>query len=76
MSERYTPSRLRANLYRILDRVLETGVPVEVERKGRSVLITPGEETSRLSGLRPYPGYLPDDPENIVHVDWSREWRP
>ena len=28
-----TASKLRENIYRILDQVLETGVPVEIERR-------------------------------------------
>jgi hypothetical protein len=31
-----TASKLRENIYRILDQVLETGVPVEIERRGRA----------------------------------------
>lgn len=30
-----TPSQLRADIYRLLEEVLETGVPLEVERGGR-----------------------------------------
>lgn len=29
------PSQLREDIYRILDQVLETGVPVEIERHGK-----------------------------------------
>ena len=31
-----TASKLRENIYRILDQVLETGVPVEIERRGKN----------------------------------------
>lgn len=72
----YSVSRLRANLYRLLDRVLETGVPLEVERKGRRLRIVPAEERGRLANLKPHPQYLSTDPESLVHLDWSGEWRP
>jgi hypothetical protein len=36
---RLTASKLRANIYRVLDQVLETGVPVEIERHGRRLRI-------------------------------------
>jgi hypothetical protein len=26
--------------------------------------------------LRPHPEYLKADPESLVHMDWSEEWRP
>ena len=32
-------ARLRQNLYNYLDSVLETGIPVEIERKGKTLMI-------------------------------------
>ena len=34
-------TKLRRNLYDILDSVLDTGIPVEVERNGRRLRIVP-----------------------------------
>ena len=78
---RMTASKLRANVYRVLDQVLETGVPVEIERHGRRVRIAPVgggrvRGASKLSGLKRRPGFLRCAPDDIVHIDWSREWRP
>ena len=70
-----TASKLRENIYRILDRVLETGVPVDVRRKGRTLRIIPTDPPSRIARLERRP-YLLADPEEIVHLDWSREWHP
>ena len=77
---RLTASRLRANVYRVLDHVLETGVPVEIERHGRRLRILPvSAERSRvapkLARLKPR-RYLRSRPEALIHIDWSREWRP
>ncbi len=72
----YSISRLRADLYRVIDQVLETGEPVEIERNGRRLRIVPAEAASRLSALRPHPEYLSEDPESLVHLDWSGEWEP
>ncbi len=71
-----TASRLRANVYRVLDEVLETGTPVEIERRGRRLRIVPAEPTRRFDRLVLRPNYLKADPESIVHLDWSDEWRP
>jgi antitoxin (DNA-binding transcriptional repressor) of toxin-antitoxin stability system len=71
-----TTSQLRENVYRILDEVLETGVPVEIERKGRRVRIVPVESPSRLGRLQPRPDFVVGDPEELVHLDWSTEWKP
>ncbi len=70
-----TASKLRENIYRVLDQVLETGVPVEVRRKGRTVRIVPAEAVPKLSRLARR-DFLRVDPEAIVHLDWSGEWRP
>lgn len=72
----YSVSRLRANLYRVIDQVLETGEPVEIERHGQRLRIVPAESGDRLAALRPHPGYLRGDPESVVHMDWSEEWKP
>jgi antitoxin (DNA-binding transcriptional repressor) of toxin-antitoxin stability system len=68
-----TASQLRENIYRILDSVLETGVPVEVRRKGKLIRIVPEQKHSKLSRLkkRPYPLR---DPQSIVHLDWLQQW--
>ena len=68
-------SALRENIYRLLDEVLETGVPIEIERRGKLLKISAAERPSRLDNLRPRP-YLLTDPEELVHLDWSEEWRP
>jgi prevent-host-death family protein len=71
-----TASRLRANVYKVLDEVLETGTPVEIERRGQRLRIIPAAPTSRLDRLIRRPRYLKVDPESIVHLDWSDQWRP
>ena len=68
-------SSLRENIYRILDQVLETGVPVEIERHGKILKIVPAEPRSKLDNLKPR-DYIVGDPEELVHLDWSGEWRP
>ena len=45
-------SSLRANLYRVVDEVLATGVPVEIARKGRKVRLVPDQPVSKLSRLK------------------------
>lgn len=71
-----TASKLRGNIYRLLDRVLETGVPIEVERRGQVLRIVPAEPRDKLSRLVRRDGFLRCDPDELVHVDWSGEWQP
>ena len=70
---RVTASKLRENVYRILDEAIETGVPVEVIRKGKVLKIVPDKPVSKLESLKKRKGFV-GDPEDIVSMDWSKEW--
>ena len=71
-----TPSALRADIYRLLDRVIETGEPLEIERNGHVLVITPREPAGRLAALPRRTETIVGDPDELVRVDWSGEWRP
>lgn len=76
MSERYTPTQLRANLYALLDQVLDSGTPLEVVRRGRVLRIVPDQEGDPLLRIRTNPALINGDPEELVELDWSGEWNP
>ena len=69
-------SELRSNIYKLLDRVLETGEPLEINRKGRVLRIVPEEVGSRMSRLVRREDFVIGDPDELIHLDWSGEWRP
>jgi len=69
-------SKLRQDIYRILDEILASGVPVEIERNGRRLRIVPVDRPSRLDRLERHGAYLKSDPDEIVEIDWFSEWRP
>jgi len=73
-----TASKLRENVYKVLDQVLETGIPVEIERGGRILRIVPAEppRKSKLDLLEEHPQALIGDAEDLVHLDWSGLWQP
>ncbi|NCD35139.1 MAG: type II toxin-antitoxin system Phd/YefM family antitoxin [Spartobacteria bacterium] len=66
-----TASALRKNIYHMLDEVLESGRPLEVNRKGRILKISIDNDVgSRLKRIRKHDS-LTVDPEELVHLDWS-----
>ncbi len=67
-------TRLRQRLYQILDQVLETGTPVEIERRGKILRISTKEPVSKLERLTAR-RITVGDPEELVHNDWSSAWR-
>jgi hypothetical protein len=69
-------SKLRADVYRLLDEVLETGRPLEIERNGRTLLIVPKEKESIWDRLPRREGAIIGDPDELIHMDWSSEWNP
>jgi antitoxin (DNA-binding transcriptional repressor) of toxin-antitoxin stability system len=68
-----TASQLRQDVYSILDEALETGVSVEIVRKGRTLRIVPDKKPSKLARLKKRRGVV-GDLDSIVHMDWSKEW--
>lgn len=76
MTVTITASELRQNVYRLLDEVLRTGKPLEIERGGRRLRIVPVDAPAKLARLEPHPGTIIGDPDELVHLDWSGEWRP
>lgn len=69
-----TTSALRRDIYRILDRVLESGEPVIIERNGRRVRISAEDVPSRLDALVRRPEVVVGNSDDFVHLDWSNEW--
>lgn len=68
-------TKLRENIYRVLDEALESGEPVEIRRKGRVLHLVPDHPGDRLERLQKRPT-LKGKPEELVHLDWSSEWKP
>jgi antitoxin (DNA-binding transcriptional repressor) of toxin-antitoxin stability system len=75
-----TATKLRAELYQILDRVLETGEAVEVTRAEGTVVIKPlrSERRARPAKRKPKPNprLVVGDPDELIHFDWLSHWKP
>ena len=69
-----TASKLRGNIYNVLDHVLETGIPVEIQRKGKILKIVPPSGRNKLDNLKKH-DVLNCAPQDIVHMDWSDQWK-
>ena len=69
-------SALRADIYRLLDRVIETGEPLEIDRNGVILRVVGPMRTSWLDRLPRRDDVIVGDPEDLVDTDWSGEWSP
>ena len=73
---RVTASQLRADVYRLLDAVVETGEPLEIERNGVVLRVVGPRPATWLDRLPKREGVVVGDAEDLVHLDWSGSWRP
>lgn len=73
---RVTASQLRADIYNLLDRVTESGEPLEIERKGTILRIVPSQQRDWIDRLPRREGAVTGDPEDLVSIDWSGSWNP
>jgi len=64
------------DILQLLDKVLSTGEPVEIERRGKRLLISPAEKRRDLDCLEKHPEFIVGNPDDLVHIDWSSEWKP
>lgn len=73
-------TKLRADIYRLIDKVIESGVPVEVELRGKKVRIVPVEPRDKLANLVKRPGVIADAAGRLDRVKafddakWRRKW--
>ena len=68
------PSQFREDVYNLLDRVIETGVPLEIKRKGKILKVTLDKKAGKLSNLKKRK-VMSTNPDYYIHLDWSKKWR-
>ena len=68
------PSQLREDIYNLLDEVIETGIPLEIKRRGIVLKVMLDKKASKLSNLKKR-DVMTVNPGYYVHLDWSRKWR-
>jgi prevent-host-death family protein len=73
-------TKLRADIYRVIEGVISSGVPVEVELRGRKVRIVPAEQRDKLANLVKRSGVIVGDPGRIGQArafdeaKWRGKW--
>ncbi len=63
---------LRSNLFKIVDKVIETGNPVELERKGHRLKIVIEAKKSKLENLKSHDCIVgnPDELIDLKVAEW------
>lgn len=70
-----TASQLRADVYNLLDHVLDTGEPLEVLRNGQILRIT-GRRRDWLDELPRRPDVIVGDPGALADEPSPADWQP
>jgi hypothetical protein len=71
--EKFTLTTLREKLFEVADRVIETGIPVVIEPRGKTLLLARQAAAPRLARLRRRK-LIKGSPESLVDVK-AGKWR-
>jgi virulence-associated protein VagC len=69
MPQQVSDLNIQNDIFQLLDKVIKTGVPVEIERKGKRLLISPAEKRRDLDSLEEHPEYIVGNPDDLVHMN-------
>ncbi|NES80529.1 MAG: type II toxin-antitoxin system Phd/YefM family antitoxin [Moorea sp. SIO2B7] len=69
----FTPKELRGNLYNLLDEILRTGIPLEIDRGGKRLRIIPVERLDKLQNLVHRPDVILGYPDTLIDLNWEQE---
>lgn len=67
-------TNLRKELYKVVDNVIETGLPVDIERNGHVVQLVLVEPKLKLDNLKPH-DCINGDPEELIDLQVC-DWQP
>jgi hypothetical protein len=68
-----TPTQLRADIYNLLDEVLETGIPLEIKKGDKKLKIVSLETVDKFQNLVSRPDVVKGDPEELVEISWENK---
>jgi prevent-host-death family protein len=68
-----TPKELRGNLENLLDEILRTGIPLEIDRGGERLRIVPVEKLEKLQNLVYRSHFILGEPDDLIDLNWEQE---
>ncbi|AFY34203.1 type II toxin-antitoxin system Phd/YefM family antitoxin [Calothrix sp. PCC 7507] len=71
--KKVTLTELSNNIERLLDEILETGIPIEINKNGKLLKIVPIERNDKLKNLIFKPDIIQGNPDDLVNITWERE---
>ena len=68
-----TELRGNMNIYKLLDEVLSTGIPIEINKGGKKLKIMPVDKSDKLQNLVSRPNVIKGNPDDLVSISWEKE---
>jgi len=68
-----TVTELRGNIYNLLDEVLNTGIPIEINKGGKKLKIIPVGKANKLQNLVSRPNVIKGNSDDLVDISWEKE---
>ncbi|MCP4673354.1 MAG: type II toxin-antitoxin system Phd/YefM family antitoxin [Desulfobacula sp.] len=68
-----TPTELRSNIYNLLDEILNTGIPIEINKGSRKLRIIPIKKTDKLQNLISRSDIIKGDSDELADIRWEKE---
>jgi prevent-host-death family protein len=68
-----TVTELRGNIYKLLDEVLDTGIPIEINKGDKKLRIIPVKTRNKLQNLVSRPNVIKGNPDDLVEISWEKE---
>jgi prevent-host-death family protein len=68
-----SPTELRSNIYKLLDEVINSGVPLEINKGGKLLRIVPVAKSDKLRNLVSRPDVIIGNPDDLVDISWEKE---
>ena len=66
-----TVTELRGNIYQLLNEVLSTGVPLEIQKGKQRLRVVPVEPLGKFANMTFRPKVINGDPDDLVHTEWE-----
>jgi hypothetical protein len=68
-----TPTQLRADIYNLLEEVLNTGLPLEIKKGDKKLRIVPVDKVDKLKNLISRPDVVQGNPDELAEINWVDE---
>lgn len=67
-------TELRGKLYQLIDQTIETGIPIEIERKGHILKISLENAPAKMDRLIRRPETIVNKNDDLIYADWMKNW--